>query len=64
MKILHYLIQEAPNYLKLGGWLWLEQGYDQSDSVLKYLKQYGYTNIQQYYGSNGILRVSSGQKSS
>jgi release factor glutamine methyltransferase len=55
-----HLIQEAPVYLLSGGQIWLEQGYNQAIQVAAYLQQYGYTDIQQYPDSAGILRISSG----
>jgi release factor glutamine methyltransferase len=59
-EILHYLIQHALPYLASGGRLWLEQGFDQAPIVKTYLKQYGYTTIQQYSDLAGIIRASSG----
>ena len=48
--------------LKSGGWLILEHGYDQAESVLAILESNSYINCGQTNDINGIPRVSWGQK--
>lgn len=45
---LRKIIQESPKFLKSGGYLFLEHGYDQGKAVRNLMKEAGYRNIQQY----------------
>ena len=40
------IIQQAPDYLKTGGWLLLEHGYDQAPAVRELLVQRGFAHVQ------------------
>ena len=42
---LSYLIANAPGYLKPGGWLLLEHGYDQADAVITLMQQAGFQQL-------------------
>ena len=48
LKDLTKIITQAKEYLKPGGWLILEHGYDQSKKAQKLLRQHGYNNITPY----------------
>jgi len=54
------IIQEAPNYLNLNGWLMLEHGYDQAEKVAELLEQYGFSQINHAPDLSGTLRVTFG----
>lgn len=54
------LVQQAPQWLKPGGWLLLEHGYDQSEAVQALMRQRGFTNIQGRADLAGIIRCSGG----
>lgn len=58
---LNYLIQTAPTYLALNGWLLLEHGYDQGLAVTTLLKATGYTEVACYQDLAGNDRVSLGR---
>jgi release factor glutamine methyltransferase len=58
---LRYLIQHAPPYLTIEGQLWVEQGWNQADTIQSYFEQYRYKCIQQYTDLAGIVRVTSGR---
>ena len=44
--ILTQIIQPAPQHLNPHGWLMLEHGYNQAESVADLLKQAGFTEIE------------------
>ena len=54
------IIQDAPNYLKPNGWLMLEHGYDQAQSVATLLKGNGFSQIDHAQDLAGTLRVTFG----
>jgi release factor glutamine methyltransferase len=58
---LSHLINKAPGYLKPGGWLLLEHGYDQADAVLNLLQQAGFKNCEDFQDYAGNPRVAIGQ---
>lgn len=58
---LYTLIQQSRDYLLPNGCLWLEQGYNQANSVKTYFEYYQYSDIQQYKDLAGITRVTKGQ---
>jgi release factor glutamine methyltransferase len=58
---LSLLINKAPGYLKPGGWLLLEHGYDQADAVLNLLQQAGFKNCEDFQDYAGNPRVAIGQ---
>lgn len=58
---LSHLISKAPGYLKPGGWLILEHGYDQADAVIQLMQQAGFTNCQDFKDYGGNPRVAIGQ---
>ena len=54
------IVQDAPNYLKPNGWLMLEHGYDQAQSVVALLKGHGFSQIDHAQDLAGTLRVTFG----
>jgi len=48
---------QAQQYLKPGGWLLLEHGFDQADAVAGLLRQQGYRDIVSYRDLSGNYRV-------
>lgn len=55
------IIQNAQDYLHPGGWLLLEHGYDQMDTVCKLLAQRGFAQVQSRHDLAGIARCSGGR---
>lgn len=53
---------ESPSYLKAGGWLLLEHGYDQADAVAAILAAEGFVDVEQHRDLAGILRVTAGRR--
>jgi release factor glutamine methyltransferase len=60
MTALNTIIHGAAKYLKPGGWLLLEHGYDQSHPVRDVLKTQGFEQVQSWQDLAGIERVSGG----
>ncbi len=58
---LRMIISGASVYLKTGGWLLFEHGYDQANDCRKLLEQYDFSNILVCKDLAGIHRVSGGQ---
>jgi release factor glutamine methyltransferase len=57
------LIEQAPSHLKPGGWLLLEHGYDQAESVRALFRQAGWQNVQSRQDLAGIERCTGAQHS-
>ena len=55
------LIAQAPAWLRSGGWLLLEHGYDQADAVQQLLLARGFAHVQGRQDLAGIVRCSGGQ---
>lgn len=58
---LRILIAGAPKHLRPGGWLLLEHGHDQSQTVRELLQAQGFTDIQSRTDLAGIERCSGGK---
>ena len=56
------IISQSPTYLKPGGWLLLEHGYDQAEAVTALLHAKGFENVQSRNDLAGIARCTGGQK--
>jgi release factor glutamine methyltransferase len=54
------IVQDAPRYLKRGGWLLLEHGYDQATKVRELLQERGFTQVSSRLDLNGIERCTGG----
>lgn len=55
------ILAQASQRLKPGGWLLVEQGYDQAEAVAALFRQVGLTGIQQLRDPGGHLRTTAGQ---
>ena len=55
------IIATAPGYLKPGGWLLFEHGYDQAEAMVVVMEQGGFSPIEQHRDLAGIVRVTLGQ---
>ena len=55
------IVEQAPAHLQPGGWLLLEHGYDQADSVRTLLSRRGFLQVQSRRDLAGIERCSGGQ---
>ena len=55
------LAEQAPQWLRPGGWLLLEHGYDQAQAVQQILQDQGFTQVQGRRDLAGIVRCSGGQ---
>lgn len=55
------IVQQAPSYLKPGGWLLLEHGHDQAHAVQTLLANQGFEAVQSRPDLAGILRCSGGR---
>ena len=60
MADLQHIIRQAPAYLKAGGWLLLEHGYQQADAVCALLTQRGFTQVENRKDLGGNPRISGG----
>jgi len=58
---LRAIIKDAKHYLKNGGWLLMEHGYDQSFLVCELLKKQPFEEVKSWKDIAGIKRVSGGQ---
>ena len=56
------IIAQSPEHLKPGGWLLLEHGYDQAETVTALLHAQGFVNVQSRNDLAGISRCTGGQK--
>jgi release factor glutamine methyltransferase len=58
---LRAIIAQAPAYLRPGGWLLLEHGYDQGESVPVLLRQRGFSTVTDHRDASGLSRSSCGR---
>jgi len=58
---LHAIINQAPAYLRPGGWLVLEHGYDQGERVPALLRERGFDAVSDDHDAAGLPRISSGR---
>lgn len=61
LQALRQIIAGAPQYLRAGGFLLMEHGYDQADKVRSLLSQAGWQDVQSWRDLAGIERVSGGR---
>jgi len=57
---LEFIIKKSPHYLKNGGWLILEHGYDQSSYCISEMKKAGYSKINNSKDIQNITRTTFG----
>lgn len=55
------IIIQAPDYLAPGGWLLLEHGYDQGETVPALLRRRGFTEVTDHRDAAGVSRSSCGR---
>ena len=60
LSIYRKMIPQARRYLKPGGWLIVEIGYDQKESVRELFTRYGFTGIECRQDLAGLDRVIAG----
>ncbi len=58
---LRVIIAGAGGFLLDGGWLWLEHGWDQAESVRELLMKSGFVKVESRKDLSGIERISGGQ---
>ncbi len=61
LNALRAIITQAPDYLRPGGWLLLEHGYDQGEAVPALLRARGFVAVSDHRDAAGISRTSSGR---
>ena len=61
LQAIRQIVQEAPEWLKPGGVLWLEHGWDQAASVRALLEQSGFQDVQSRKDLAQIERISGGR---
>ena len=54
------IVADAGHWLRPGGWLLMEHGYDQAEAVLGLLHAEGFASVEQHKDLAGITRVSGG----
>jgi len=55
------IIESAPRYLKIGGWLIFESGHDQADKIKSYMKEFGFEDIYYKQDLQGFNRMVAGR---
>jgi release factor glutamine methyltransferase len=58
---LRHIVATVPHWLKPGGWLLFEHGYDQAAAVCDLLAAAGFADIEQHRDLAGVVRVSGGR---
>ena len=58
---IRHIVQCAPGYLRDGGWLLLEHGWDQAAAVVALLEQRGFVDARSWQDIGGQQRVSGGR---
>jgi release factor glutamine methyltransferase len=61
MADLNTLIEQSPNFLNAGGWLMVEHGYDQAESVRAAMIKRGFREVHSATDLGGIERVTQGR---
>jgi release factor glutamine methyltransferase len=61
MADLNALIEQSPNFLNAGGWLMVEHGYDQAESVRAAMIKRGFREVHSATDLGGIERVTQGR---
>ena len=58
---IRHIVDTAPQYLRSGGWLLIEHGWDQAGDVRALLAARGFAQVQSRNDLAGIERASGGQ---
>lgn len=56
------LVEAGQSWLKPGGWLCMEHGYEQKEIVQSMLRKYNYKQIDSWYDGQGHARVTAGRR--
>lgn len=56
------IVEQGKNWLKDGGWLFFEIGYDQGEDLRNLLKEFGYTEVEIRQDLAGLDRAAMGRK--
>lgn len=59
---IQHIARHAREFLKPGGWLLFEHGWDQAEAIGDYLRQQGYRNIVRHTDLTGHARVAGGRR--
>ncbi len=59
---IRHIARHAREFLKPGGWLLFEHGWDQAEAIGDYLRQQGYRNIVSHTDLTGHARVAGGRR--
>lgn len=62
LSALRTIVRGAPYHLQPGGWLLMEHGYDQAESVRTLLAENGFTDVESWRDLAGIERVTGGRR--
>jgi len=60
---IHHIIENAKNYIKPSGWLFIEHGYNQAKILKDLFEKNGYQHIENAKDIHGVYRVTFGQYS-
>jgi release factor glutamine methyltransferase len=63
IEAIHYIIENAKNYIKPSGWLFIEHGYNQAKILKDLFEKNGYQHIENAKDIHGVHRVTFGQYS-
>lgn len=63
LSAIRVITEEAQRYLRTGGWLLLEHGFDQSEKISILMEDLGYQSIKDYKDFAGLGRMVVGKKS-
>ena len=61
MADIYTIVQQAPRFLNLQGWLLLEHGFEQADAVCNALRARGFTEVETQLDLAGQPRISGGR---
>ena len=62
LSALRQIVGGAGDHLSIGGWLFMEHGYDQAAAVCELAATHGFVNVQSWKDLAGIERVSGGRR--
>ena len=63
VEAIHHIIENAKNYIKPSGWLFIEHGYNQAKILKDLFEKNGYRHIENAKDIHGVHRVTFGQYS-
>lgn len=60
-EVIQHIIENAKNYMKLSGWLFIEHGYNQAEIVKDLFEKNGYRHIENAKDIHNVIRLTYGQ---